>query len=299
MRAVLHYLIIVPFSYLIAIMPFFVLRGLSKLMCLVLYNIVGYRTKIVRENLKNAFPDKTGPELKQIEKKFYLHLTDIMLETLKMLTMSLKDAKKHMHIPKESAEVLEHLNEKGISTIVALGHYGCWEWGNFGYHAKFNTELRGIYHPLSDPYFEKLMYHMRTRFGSVPVKMKDTLKYMLKNNDKVSNIAFIADQAPSPHGAHWTMFLNQETPFFSGMEKIARKLNMPIVFLSIDKIKRNVYVMNFELLIEPPRSTAQGEITESYVRRLEKRIQEQPEFWLWSHRRWKHKRPINAHLYQE
>ena len=297
MRALLHYLIIVPFAYLIASMPFFILRRLSEFMYFILYYVTGYRKKVVRENLKNAFPEKTEEERHKIEKKFYLHLTDIMLETLKMLTMNLKDARKHIQVPKESVDLIKKFNDNHISTIFALGHYGCWEWGNFGYHAAIDYEINGIYHPLSDPYFEKLMYHMRTRFGSIPVKMKDTLKYMLQHKDRVANSAFIADQSPSPHGAHWTIFLNQETAFFTGIDKIARKMNRPVLFVSIDKIKRNQYEMNFQVLVENPKETKPGQITEAYVRALEKRIREKPGYWLWSHRRWKHKRPENEKLY--
>lgn len=298
MRAVLHYLIVVPFTYFIAILPFFVLRGLAYFMYLVLYRIFGYRKKVVRQNLRNAFPEKTEHEIIRIERKFFLHLADVMLETLKMLTMNDRMAKKHIRIPKQGVDLINSYNDQGKSLIIAIAHYGCWEWGNYGYQAEIDYELRGIYHPLSDPYFEKLMQHMRTRSGSIAVKMKETLRYMIQNRKRVANTAFVADQSPSPHGAHWTIFLNQETGFFYGMEKIARKLDMPVVFLSIDKEKRSHYVMNFEPLIDNPAQTEEGEITEEYVRRLEKRIQEKPEHWLWSHRRWKHKRPEKEQLYQ-
>ena len=266
-------------------------------MYFILYHVIKYRRKVVETNLRNAFPEKSEKQRKKIEQKFYLHLTDIMLETLKMLTMNLKDARKHVKVPEESVQLIKKFNENQISTVIAMGHYGCWEWGNFGYHAALDYELRGIYHPLSNPYFEKLMYHMRTRFGSVPIKMQDTLKYMLQNQERTANTAFIADQSPSRHGAHWTIFLNQESAFFTGTEKIARKMNMPVLFLSIDKIKRNHYEMNFETLIENPKETKPGEITEAYVKRLEERIREEPEYWLWSHRRWKHQRPDNEKLY--
>ncbi|MFO8055583.1 MAG: lysophospholipid acyltransferase family protein [Bacteroidales bacterium] len=293
MRAALHYLLIVPLAYLIAVLPFCVLRRLSSVLYFLLYHIIGYRKKTVRMNLRNAFPEKSVKERRQIEKRFYLHFTDIMLETLKMLTMSLKEAQKHIRIPPKSVALLKHYNQQGISTIVASGHYGCWEWGNYGYHAMINVEFRGIYHPLSDPYFEKLLYHMRTRYGSVPIKMKDTLRYMLENKERVSNTAFVADQSPSARGAYWTTFLNQQTGFFTGIEKIARKLKMPVLFVSIDKIKRNHYQMNFEVLVESPEDTEPGEITEAFVDKLEKRIREKPEYWLWSHRRWKHQKPTN------
>ncbi len=299
MRAVIHYLIVVPLAYLVALLPFFMLRGLAWIMYIVMYRVLGYRKKVVRNNLESAFPEKTPSEIKRIEKRFFLHLADIMLETLKMLTMSLRHARRHISMSPQSKAVVDNFNKDGKSTIFAMGHYGCWEWGNFGYHASIYFELRGIYHPLSDPWFEKMLHHMRTRFGSVPVKMKDTLRYMLQNRDRVSNTAFVADQSPSPHGAHWTIFLNQETGFFKGMEKIARKMNMPVILLSLDKVKRNHYQMNFETLVADPSKAQPGEITEKYVRKLEEKIREQPEYWLWSHRRWKHRRPEGEPLYQK
>ncbi|MGM0648668.1 MAG: lysophospholipid acyltransferase family protein [Bacteroidota bacterium] len=298
MRAVLHYLFIEPFAYLLAVLPFPIQRGLSKILYFIIYHLIGYRKNVVRDNLSRSFPDKSAEERKRIEKKFFLHLTDIMLETLKMLTISLKTASRHIIIPEDSQKHLDRYNQIGQTTIIAFGHYGCWEWTNIGYHTKFDVPVAGIYHPLSDPWFEKLMFRLRTRFGSIPVRMNETYRYMVNHSNETYNMAFIADQSPSARHAYWTIFLNQETGFYNGVEKMAKKLNLPVLFLSFDKIKRNYYQMNIELITDDPQSTQEGEITQTYIRKLEKRIQEKPEYWLWSHRRWKRSRPEGVRLHR-
>lgn len=299
MQNFLYYFLLQPFVYLLAILPFPVLRGISSGMCFLLYRVVGYRKKVVRNNLRNAFPEKSADELYNIERKFYLHLTDVMLENIKMLAMNRREIRNHIKIPPESLEVIRKYERKNQSFIIVMGHQGNWEWGNFGFVTHFRHELRGIYHELSDPVFEKLFKKMRKRFGTVPVKMNETLRYMLAHKDMLSATAFVTDQAPFSQGAHWTIFLNQETPVYYGTEKIARKMKYPVVFLFIKETKRNHYEMNFETLFEEPEKTRFGEITESHTQKLEQRIKEQPVYWLWSHRRWKRQRPENVPLYRE
>lgn len=297
--AIYYYLIVQPFAYLLSSIPFPLFRGLSSLLSFLLYRVLGYRKNVVRTNLENAFPDKSVSERRKIEKRFYLHLTDLMFENIKMLTMTRRQAQKHIRIPEESFKVIRRYEEQQKSFLLVMGHQGNWEWGNYGFTAHFKHELRGIYHPLSDAAFEKLMYKMRTRTGALAIKMNETLRYMLAHKDVLSATAFVTDQAPSPHGAHWTIFLNQETPVFYGTEKIARKMKLPVVFLYMKKTKRNHYEMIFETLFEHPEQTQTGEITEAHTQKLEEKIREQPEYWLWSHRRWKHKRPEGVELFNE
>jgi KDO2-lipid IV(A) lauroyltransferase len=148
-----------------------------------------------------------------------------------------------------------------------------------------------IYHPLKNKYFNGLIIKMRTRFGTRLIAMKETFKEMVKNRDELNATAFITDQAPSPEKAWWMNFLNQDTPVFMGTEKIGQKMNYPIVYVSVQRLTRGYYTLTAYLLKLPPFSETEGEITELHSKRLEQEIISQPETWLWTHRRWKHKRP--------
>ena len=172
-----------------------------------------------------------------------------------------------------------------------MGHLGNWEWAGNTFSSVCKQQLYVIYHPLSNKQFNALIYNMRSRFGTKLIAMRETFREMAANREIVSATAFIADQTPSREGAYWTTFLNQDTPVFTGTERIARKLNYPIVYAAIKRLKRGYYEMHAEVLCETPKDTLDGEISELHTKRLEKDIIAQPEVWLWSHRRWKHKRP--------
>lgn len=176
--------------------------------------------------------------------------------------------------------------------MIVMGHYGNWEWAGNTFALINKQQLYIIYHPLSNKHFDKLMYKMRTRFGNKLYAMKETMKEMVKNRHEVNVTAFIADQTPSPDNAYWTTFLNQDTPVFWGTEKISQKMNLPIVYTSVKRVKRGYYEIHCELFVEDPKNTTEGQISELHTKRLEKDIIEQPAIWLWSHRRWKHKRPV-------
>ena len=177
------------------------------------------------------------------------------------------------------------------SLIFVMGHYGNWEWAGNTFSILGKHQLYVIYHPLSNTYFNKLIVGMRTRFGTKLIAMKNTIRDMLSNRSELSVTAFIADQTPAPESAYWTKFLNQDTPVFWGTEKIAKKVNYPIVFVNIKRVKRGYYEIFAETLVENPAQSTEGQISELHTRRLEQEILKQPELWLWSHRRWKHKKP--------
>lgn len=199
---------------------------------------------------------------------------------------------KHCYFNPEAKQLLNTLAAEGRSVILAMGHQGNWEWAGNTFSTEINSQLYVIYHPLANKYLNGLMYKMRTRFNTKLIAMRDTFKEMVALKNEVNTTAFIADQTPSPNNAHWMTFLNQDTPVFLGTERIARKLNYPIVYAYVKKIKRGYYEINAELLIKEPASIAtDGVITEMHTKRLEQDIVAQPETWLWSHRRWKHQRP--------
>jgi len=171
-----------------------------------------------------------------------------------------------------------------------MGHYGNWEWAGSTFTLETDYQLYVIYKPLSNKYWEDLMVKTRTMFGTKLIKVNNTLRDMINNKNEVSATAFIADQTPFPENAYWTKFLNQNTPVFTGAEKISKKLNYPIVFINIIRTKRGYYEIFAELLEQEPKNTAENEISERFINRLEKEIIKKPEIWLWSHRRWKHRK---------
>ncbi len=292
MSTIIFY-ITLPFLYFISILPFTILYVVSDGLYFILYKVLGYRKKVVYNNLKKSFPNKTHKELKIIEKKFYHYLCDLFLETLKTLTISKKEALKRCYFNENSRHIFNELYENKQSCILVMGHYGNWEWAGNTFSLVNSQQLYVIYHPLSNKHFDKLMYNMRTRFGTKLYAMKDTMREMIKNRNEINTTAFIADQTPAPESAYWTTFLNQDTPIFWGTEKIAQKLNYPIVYATVNRIKRGIYEINVEYLVKDPKNTHEGEISELHTKKLEKDIITCPEIWLWSHRRWKHKRKIN------
>lgn len=282
--------IALPLLYFISILPFPIFYLVSDGVYFLLYRVIGYRKKVVYENLKNSFPEKTHEELKLIEKKFYHYLCDLFLETLKTLTISKEEAIKRCSFNDNTKRIFKELYDEKKSCILVMGHYGNWEWAGNSFSLINPQQLYVIYHPLSNKHFDKLMYDMRSRFGTKLYAMKDTMREMIKNRHEINTTAFIADQTPSPEGAYWTTFLNQDTPVFWGTEKIAQKLNYPVVYVTVKRVKRGYYEVNTEYLVKEPKNTKEGEISELHTRKLEQDIIAQPEIWLWSHRRWKHKR---------
>lgn len=287
----LGYYIALPFLYGIAWLPFRALYLLSDVVFVLIYHVFGYRRKVVRMNLRNSFPEKSDAELRLIEYDFYRWFCDLVLETVK--TLSITPAEVERHVAVEGTEVLRQYFDAGTSIILVMGHWGNWELGGARFSQLPFHKLNVIYHPLQEKHFDALMIRMRTRLGNGLYPMKETVKCMLRDRGLVTATAFIADQTPSPQQAYWTTFLHQATPVFRGTETIARKLDRPVVYLGIDRPRRGQYVMRFEDLVPDPKNTAEGMISELHTRRLEEDIRRRPSIWLWTHRRWKHKAPDN------
>lgn len=286
--AALVYYISYPLIRFLAILPFPLLYLFSDFVCFILRDIIGYRKEVVLTNLKNSFPEKSEREIKVIYKQFYSYLCDLILETIKTLTMSEQEAKQRAVF--RYPEWFQKLYEQQKSVIIVMGHYGNWEWGGPGFSLSAPYQLLVIYRPLSNPYFEKMMTRMRTKFGTKISPVNQTLRDMVALRKDVTATAFIADQASSQETAYWTTFLHQDTAVFTGPEKIAKKFNYPVVYMNIKRVKRGYYEVIPELMFENPGNTADNEILESFMQRLEKEIKLDPAIWLWSHKRWKHKR---------
>ncbi len=289
MAAITYYLVL-PFIYVVSWLPFRALYLLSDFLYLIIYKVLGYRTKVVRTNLENSFPDKSPQEIRQIQDRFYRYFCDLILETIKTLTVTPRSLKKRVKYG--NVEAFEKMYKENRSVIIVMGHYGNWELAGARFSQGPYHQLYVIYKPLRNQYFDRLLYHMRTRLGNRLYATKETFKGMVRDRHELNATAFIADQTPSVKGAYWTTFLNQDTPVFTGTAKIAKKLNYPIIYISVSQPKRGFYEINSELLIENPVSLPEDQISELHTRRLEQDILQNPDIWLWTHRRWKHKRPL-------
>jgi KDO2-lipid IV(A) lauroyltransferase len=289
MRAVSYYLFL-PVIYLISILPFWLLYRVSDFLFIIVYGLMGYRKKVVMANLKNSFPEKNDADLKQIQRKFYRYFFDLIVETIKSLTISPRTLRKRMLF--EDVSVFQKYFDQQQSIIIVMGHFGNWELGGARFAIEPLHKLYVVYHPLKNKYFNKLVYKMRTRLGNGLYPMKNTLRGMLGDKNNVTATAFIADQTPSPHGAYWMKFLNQDTPVFTGTGKIANKFNYPVVYASVKRVKRGFYEIELEELVSTPNEVEPEEIVARFTKRLEQDIREIPTTWLWTHKRWKHKRAI-------
>ena len=275
--------------YFISYLPMWVLYIISDILYLIAYKILGYRKKVVQNNLKNSFPDKTESELEKIKKKFYRHFFDIIVETIKSVSANKYFYRKHITI--NNIELLDKYHKKNQTVVLALAHFGNWEWGNIRLSIESKQKLIGIYKVLNNDFFNTLMKDMREKFGTEMVSMENTFRYLVKNKNECKIIGLLADQSPVKNESnYWTTFLNQDTSVYLGPEKIATKMNCAVLFCSVQKVKRGKYKLHLEELCTNPEKTTEGEITSLYLRKMEQTINENPEYWLWTHRRWKHKK---------
>lgn len=287
---VLGTLLTLLLSLFFNLLPKFILYRFSDLFFLLIYYVVGYRRKVVRKNLTNSFPEKSTEEIVRIERKFYIHLSDTFVENCAFFLMPKWRVLRFVKI--EQNEELDHFYDQKKSIVAVTGHYGNWEMF-FAIPRLSKYQVLGVYKPLSNKYYDKLFFRMRKKFGAIPVSMNDSYKTMLSEHKKgnYSILGLIADQRPPKKGFHyWTNFLNQETAMLLGPEKISKKLNAPVFFVSLERQKRGSYIMKSEILFDETKHLDDYEITETHIKYLTNLINEKPELWLWSHDRWKHKR---------
>jgi len=285
LNRIFYYGIVTPISLL----PFPILYVISDILAFLMYYVVGYRKKVVMENLRNSFPGKSERERIAIAKKFYHHLCDLALESVKMFTISEEDARKRMvyidaHIPnKYFAE--------GRSLICPMAHYASWELVALTVDQAIDHQGCAIYKPLTNEYFDKKMLISREKYGLKMIHMNKVKRQFEKMKTDLTATFFLIDQAPSYHSnPHWMNFLNQETGVLVGTERYAKDYNYPVVYLNVQKPRRGYYTCRFVDVFGDPRATKEGEITEKVTQLLESYIIEKPEFWLWSHKRWKRKK---------
>ena len=277
-------------NFVITLLPLRVLYLFSDFFFIVLYYFPSYRRDIVASNLKNAFPEKDKKELDIISRKYYRHLADLIVETLKVTHMSESEIIRRFRF--RNMDLIERLYDEGRDTVAVCSHFNNWEWLSSMPLSSRYTGMT-VYRPLKNKYFDRFMIRNRSKYGAVLAPMQVILREIIKRrkDGELTITAFIADQTPPPdEHTYWTSFLNQETAFFTGPEKIAVKLDMAVVFVHIIKIRRGFYEIEASLISEHAKEESPYAITERHVRKLEEIISEKPEYWLWSHRRWKHKR---------
>ena len=229
-----------------ALLPMRALYVLSDILYVLIYKIAGYRVKVVRRNITASFPDKSKAEWRQLERRFYHHFADYIVETIKLAHISLDEIQQRAYL--KNPELVDQLMEKGHTCfILTMGHYGNWEWFS-GSTTRFeDSRIYQIYRPLNNKAFDKLFADLRTRFGSFGIKKNDTIRDIIKlKQDKTKSVViFLADQTPSKANLHyWTEFLHQDTAILTGPERIARKLNLPVIFLDTQKVKRGYYTVD-------------------------------------------------------
>ncbi len=256
-----------------------------------IFVIFGYRKKVVVDNIRRSFPEKTEKEQKDICKKFYRHFCDLVVESLKTFTISNKQVLKHVTC--KNPEAINKYFEQKRSVIIAGGHYNNWEIFAVAIDAIIKHDTIGIYTPLSNKYFDEKMRKTRSKYGLLMISSRKVKYYFDEHIKDITATIFAIDQSPSnPKSCYWTTFLNQETGVLFGTEKFAKDYNYPIVYCRINKEKRGYYSFEFFDVTDKPLETAYGEITEKVTQMLEKDIKENPQYWLWTHKRWKHKRPV-------
>ena len=282
----LYYLIVIPFSWL----PFFILYGISDFLYFVVYKVFKYRRKVVYTNIFNSFPEKSEKEIKEIESKFYSHLCDLIVESIKVFTISKEEAQKRM--VDRNIELVNKYKDQGRHVIMVGGHYGSWELFGITIGISLRYKAIALFAPLRNKFFNEKITKSRSRFGLEMLPINEIKERLNDLNDDLYTIIFGSDQSPNTaQRAYWMNFLNQETGVQFGTEKFAKEFNAVVIFANIYKMKRGHFEVAYELLCENPQDKPYGEITETHTRMLEKIIQNQPEYWLWSHKRWKHKRP--------
>ena len=301
------YKIVKALFYTVSLLPYRVLYAIADFFYLIIYYIVGYRKRVVKKNLAKAFPEKSDKERKEIERKFYRWLCDYFVETLKLLSVSDKTFLKHVRF--EGIDVVEQCFAEGQDCAGILGHCGNWEylsasdlgltsWGfravDNGSKATSKAAVCGlIYHPLSNKIFDRLFLEIRQAMRGVCVPKKDILRYLLnyRREGRKTLFGYIADQAPKWENIHlWLDFLNQETPVFTGAERILSKMNNAVFYIDAERPRRGQYVFTYKLMTREPSKMEHGELTRQYFKLLENSIRRNPSIYLWTHDRWKRTR---------
>ena len=284
------YYILFGVWWLVSHLPLWFLHSLASVASVFLFYIIRYRRKVVHENIKTSFPELSSRKRWMIERRYYTHFCDLLVESVKYFSISEKEMKRRMKF--KGIELLEESCRNGRSCGVFLGHYGNWEWiSSMPLWIDKNLCLcTQLYHPLENYVTDQLVLYTRKRFGGVNITADKSIKYMVnyRRQGKPILVGFIADQAPFWDNIYyWSDFLNHETPWFTGAERIMQKLDMDVYYLDVRRIKRGYYIAEYKRITTEPKKCEQFWLTDEYSKMLEATIKRAPSYWLWSHRRWK------------
>lgn len=273
----------------LSLLPLWLHHAFAWILSIFLGDILRYRNKVITKNLTATFPEKTPQEISKIKHQFYLHFCDVFVETIKYATLSEKNIKKHVVF--KGTDIVNEILREGQSVAMYLGHYGNWEWIT-SIKKWITPDICGgqIYHPLENAVFDRLFLNVRERMGSQCIPMTETVRWIInaQRQGKPSMIGYISDQVPTWNNIHhWLKFLNQTTPVFTGTERIARKFNHAVVYLDVIRVARGYYQCEFKLITRNPQELPQHQLTDTFFELLEQTIRRAPQYWLWSHNRWK------------
>lgn len=283
------------FLKLIARLPFWIIYLLSDIFYILVYYVIGYRKKVVIKNLSNSFPEKDKREIKILSKKYFRHFSDLTLETVKMHGMTKEDYIERVKIV--NTKDINRFFESGKNIVVLAMHYNNWEWSTC-FPLFLKHTLLGVYRPLQNSKFDMFITQNRKKMGAELIQNAQVLRrIILAERKKEPILTWLAgDQTPPESHKSWFWFLNQETMFYLGPASIPKRFNQAIFFQRIVKTDRGKYETTFELLFESPKEINETAIIKAYIKRMEEIITENPQFYLWSHKRWKHKRPADIPL---
>lgn len=283
------YILIYPILWLVSMLPFRLLYGLSDILWVFLYKIYGYRKSTVKENLRLVFPDKSEKEIIEITGKFYHHLCDMMVEAIKSMTISEAELIKHYKFT--NIELINNLEKKQRNIILMCGHYGSWEW-IFILQKHINYKGYAVYKRLANKYFDRLVKRIRARHNTFLITTKETYKVLSESKKKgeLTINGFVSDQSPKASKSfYWNEFMGIKVPMHIGAEILAKRLDMAVVFFSVKRIKRGYYETTFKTITEHPKDYKNYEITDIFFKLVEEQILEAPQYYLWTHKRWKHR----------
>lgn len=289
-----YYLVYGTFS-LIAMLPFGALYFISDILYGLVYKVVGYRKKVVRKNLRNSFPEKSKSELMHIEKEFYRHLCDYFVETIKTLRITDKEIRERMVF--ENIDVIDELTKDGNSCLLSMGHYGNWEWiPSIILHIPERIKLGMVYKRLSSKDFDDLFLRIRARFGPKAIEMKSIYRTIVTNRNEglTMLLGFLNDQRPRKHAnEYWLKFLNQDTLAQTGMERIASQMGFAVAYLDIVKVKRGYFKCSVSAITPDASKEDEHFVTDTYTRKLEQTIKNNPAYYLWTHNKWSRTKPTD------
>ncbi len=276
--------------------PFWLVYKISDVIFILFYYGVKYRRKVVRKNLEESFPEKTNKEIAAVEKGFFKHFIDIIFESLKGFSMSENERIRRYKVI--NPELLDNYKDKRRNVLLLGCHYGNWEWGPVSANLQVSTQIVCIYKTIQNPYIDEYVRKTRARAATLLKPLTETAKTFKEFNKKATTFALLADQSPSNmRDSYWVKFLGRETAVLHGPAKYSKKYDLPVVFMYLQKLARGKYTITGKILVNQPQQHSAEEISAIYMKALEEMILDRPELWLWSHRRWKRKRPEDKKVF--